>query len=398
MSDTITQEIKILQHNCARSTHTMTSCLEYDLEKKINIICMQESWIELNQITIFHSTYHRIMLEQEQNENHKQKVMTFVSKTFRFSITSRTDLCSNTDIQILNILKTNIENFTILNVYNEKSQKSNSDEYTIERKLTSIELTKNSIICDDFNAHHQWWNSRITSLIRANSLIEWLNKFNCELINISDEYTFTRETSNSVIDLTFATFELASKIVNWSINNDAETDSDHEVIEFAINVEHIKSVNNSMTESFNTQKANWNKFSQYFKNNHASIKNRMIQLMNNFVSKNLNEDAELLRDHIIETSNQSIFKRRSCENSKVWWTNELTEFRKNLARSKRTYKSSRTEENLSIFKKNRNEYFQAIKSAKKQFWSNFLNNAVEKEIFQAYKFIKNNRMKKLSSI
>jgi hypothetical protein len=27
-----------------------------------------------------------------------------------------------------------------------------------------------------------------------------------------------------------------------------------------------------------------------------------------------------------------------------------------------------------------------------------LNNAVEKEVFQAYKFIKNNRMKKLSSI
>ncbi len=62
------------------------------------------------------------------------------------------------------------------------------------------------------------------------------------------------------------------------------------------------------------------------------------------------------------------------------------------------HKASRIEENLKIFKRNRNDYFQAIRSAKKESWSNFLNNAVEKEIFQTYKFTKNNRMKKLPSI
>jgi hypothetical protein len=142
---------------------------------------------------------------------HKQRVITLVSKTFSFSVTSWSDLCSNTNIQILSISETNIENFFVLNVYTEKSQKLNSDEFTIDRKLTTIELTKNSIVCEDFNAHHQWWNSRIISSIRANSLITWLNKFNCELINISDKFTFTRETSISVIDLTFATIDLASK-------------------------------------------------------------------------------------------------------------------------------------------------------------------------------------------
>jgi hypothetical protein len=129
------------------------------------------------------------------------------------------------------------------------------------RKLKTIDFTKNSIICGDFNAHHQWWNSRITSSIRVNVLVEWLNKFNCELINISDEFTFTRENLNSVINLIFATFDLASKITNWSINDDARTESNHEVIEFSINVENIKTINNSMTKKFNTQKANWNKFS-----------------------------------------------------------------------------------------------------------------------------------------
>ncbi len=121
-------------------------------------------------------------------------------------------------------------------------------------------------------------------------------------------------------------------------------------------------------------------------------------MLNNSDSKNLNEDAKLLRDVIIEASNKFISKRRSCENSKVWWSDELTQRRKNLARAKRMYKTLQTKENLSIFKRNRNDYFQAIRAAKKEFWSNFLNNAVEKEVFQAYKFIKNNRMKRLSSI
>jgi hypothetical protein len=159
----------------------------------------------------------------------------------------------------------------VLNVYNEKSQKSNSSEYTIERKLQTIDLTRNSIICDDFNAHYQWWNSRITLSICANVLIEWLNKFNCELINISDEYTFTRENSNSVIDFIFAAVELTSKIKTWSINDDEEIESDHEVIEFTISVEKIETINNSMTEKFNIQKADWNKFSDYFKENHMRI-------------------------------------------------------------------------------------------------------------------------------
>jgi hypothetical protein len=150
----------------------------------------------------------------EQKEIHKQRIMTFVSKSFKFSVTFRSNLCSNTNVQILNILKTNNKNFIILNVYNEKNQKSNLDEYIIKRKLKTMNLTKNSLICDDFNAHHQWWNSIITLSIRLNVLIEWLNKFNCELINISDKYTFTRENSNSVIDLIFARFDFSSKITN----------------------------------------------------------------------------------------------------------------------------------------------------------------------------------------
>ncbi|MBD0343223.1 MAG: hypothetical protein ICV61_20830 [Microcoleus sp. Co-bin12] len=43
-------------------------------------------------------------------------------------------------------------------------------------------------------------------------MISWLVKFNCELINTPDEYTFARGNSKSIIDLTFATPNLTQKI------------------------------------------------------------------------------------------------------------------------------------------------------------------------------------------
>ena len=131
----------------------------------------------------------------------------------------------------------------IINIYNEKNQLSITNKYIIERSLTKIELSANLIICDDFNAYHAWWNFRILFSIWTNSLIDWLIKNQCELINISNEITFSKQcimkndqnrTSTSIIDLTFATLHMINKITNWSINENAFTESDHEIIEFSI--------------------------------------------------------------------------------------------------------------------------------------------------------------------
>ena len=77
---------------------------------------------------------------------------TFVSKSANLNCTSRYNISNDSDIQVLNILS-NIENFMIFNIYNEKCQNENQ-EYTIERKLTSIDISEKAIICGDFNAHH----------------------------------------------------------------------------------------------------------------------------------------------------------------------------------------------------------------------------------------------------
>ena len=88
------------------------------------------------------------------DQNKKFRIMIFVSKKSALKITFKFDISNDSDLQILHITNIDIDDCMIINIYNEKNQFSTSNEYTIERILTKIELSTNSIICDDFNAHH----------------------------------------------------------------------------------------------------------------------------------------------------------------------------------------------------------------------------------------------------
>ena len=88
------------------------------------------------------------------DQNKKFKIMIFISKKSTLKITSRSDISNDSNVQILHITDIDIDDCMIINIYNEKNQLLTSNEYTIERSLTKIELSANSIICDDFNAHH----------------------------------------------------------------------------------------------------------------------------------------------------------------------------------------------------------------------------------------------------
>ena len=96
----------------------MQTILDYAV-KNIDIVLLQESWIEKNDISISHSTFIKITITEQ--ENFKARIMTFISKNANLNCISRYDISNDSDIQILRILS-NIENFIIFNIYNEKSQ------------------------------------------------------------------------------------------------------------------------------------------------------------------------------------------------------------------------------------------------------------------------------------
>ena len=97
-----------------------------------------------------------------------------------------------------------------------------------------LDILEKAVICEDFNGHHSWWNSKVQNSIRLNALISWIYRFTCEFINNIDEMTYTShlEISQWLLDLTFATKKLAENIVNWTINDEIVTKWDHEILLF----------------------------------------------------------------------------------------------------------------------------------------------------------------------
>ncbi len=57
----------------------------------------------------------------------------------------------------------------------------------IERELAKVMLNSEQkvIIIEDFNAHYNWWNAKISNSIRMKALIKWVNLYKCNLINTS---------------------------------------------------------------------------------------------------------------------------------------------------------------------------------------------------------------------
>ena len=115
-----------MQHNCARKTANMHTCLEIGLERNIDFILVQELWIAKDNIYIIsHTAYHTIL---PGFCDVRPRVAVFVKKDLIHQFYYRSDLCKDSNIIILDILNSEIPDFQIMNVYNEKSLKENCND------------------------------------------------------------------------------------------------------------------------------------------------------------------------------------------------------------------------------------------------------------------------------
>src|SRR5947207_1812488 len=155
--------IQFMQQNVDKNDSKMHTCLQIDLKLNIDFILFQEFFVNTNSMTIIsHSVYYCIMSESEKI---RFRVMIFAKKSSKYQFCQRSDICSDTDILIIDIndsLNSDAEVIQLINVYNEKSLSENSNEWTVKRSLQNITPAKNTIVCGDFNAHHSWWNSAVS--------------------------------------------------------------------------------------------------------------------------------------------------------------------------------------------------------------------------------------------
>ena len=198
----------------------------------------------------------------------------------KLQCTPRTDLIDDSDMQIIEITIDEVRKVQIINIYNEKSQ-NDRETYTTDRLLIKYQPTSTDqfVICGDFNAHHNWWNSKTQHAIRSENLVKWLKINKCNLINTPDLCTFYAYSgsSSSVIDLTFANSKIENAITNWAIDENAITGSDHEVIRFDLiaSFKNLTSHATALQNKYNCNKADWNKFARFLDENSINYESKV---------------------------------------------------------------------------------------------------------------------------
>ena len=245
----------------------MHTCLEIDLELKIDYILFQEPYINMTtKMTISHSAYYCIMPESEEV---RPRVMIFAKKSSRFQFCQRSDICSDTDILIIDIndsLNAKAEVIQLINIYNKKSLAENSNEWTVKRSLKDVIPHANTIICGDFNSHYSWWNLAVldAEARKATILVNWLQQFQFDLISESDSGTFHRNNlvRNSNIDLVFSTSNI-SQYISWWKDEEYTIGLKHDMIFFSISKKNDILIENPLyAYQYNFEKVDWKKINE----------------------------------------------------------------------------------------------------------------------------------------
>jgi len=109
----------------------MHTYLQIVLELNIDFVLFQKLFVNTNSMTtISHLAYYCIMLESE-SEKIRFRVIIFAKKNSRFQFYQRLNICSDTDILVIDIndtLNSNTEVIQLINIYNEKSLSENNNK------------------------------------------------------------------------------------------------------------------------------------------------------------------------------------------------------------------------------------------------------------------------------
>ena len=410
------RRIKFIQVNLNRQDIAHQTALQLAFENKTDILLLQEPHCPRNfqlggYVGLQHSAFHLVTPEPTtslSNIRRKPRVLTYVRKASNLDFSPKYDLCSDPDIQVIEVVGR--EAYYIVNVYNERERLEGPGPSqalgltTVERKLQYLYLQNPSLIVGDFNLHHPWWNSAANParVSKAEVLVRWLERNKASLLVDPEETskggTFIRSNlvTTSIIDLAFYTSFRTLVWSNWRYIE--STGSDQETIAFeAIDYARSNSQKPASLPSYNYKKADWKEFAKILVARESSL----LQAIELAISScEYEEVAYILSNTIKEAADQAIPRKRVSEHSKPWWDEELTHLRKAFNTAYRAYKKHKSSTFEEAYKATRNTYFQAVRKKKEECWVNYLESLDlgSGEVFSARRYTRERGQTKVPTI
>lgn len=172
-------------------------------------------------------------------DNVTPRVMAYVRRRNDFTVTLRSDLASDADLQILQIDQPPHTPVIVANVYNQRAG-DDPQLWTIDR-LVNVTFPTNLpvIVSGDWNLHHPLWSANdCPPSPKAEMLVDWTLENGLVMLNEKGTPTFFSHDGRSLstLDLTFANHAAVTEeaVCNWRVDRDLSCDSDHFALTWSI--------------------------------------------------------------------------------------------------------------------------------------------------------------------
>ena len=390
---TTTLPIRIAQLNTQRKKTVITQLLN-NLAEEFDILIIQEpSWgrigsdpcsgIEIHGPTSVRGWNIILPVPSAAGSATRPRTLTYYRPRPDYTITLRTDIIEDRDIQVLDVLQINQNPITIINIYNDTPQKENCILAQL-RQVDNIIREHPTIITGDFNMHHPLWSREDRTSTQdqlSEDAVNWLASKGLSILNTKGEITHLARHSGerpSVIDLTFAnnTAIAQDTIKDWAVHPQLSLDSDHNTIIFTID-QGREEVENPLDIKYNTKDIQPDDWIKTFEDEMAKEK-AALDLLHHAeqpTQEQLDNYAEKITKSIQAALEAASKPRRKSPQSKSWWDDDLKEAaaQVNAARwEQQTYQQTLGEYSPQIQAKicrNRN-FFKRLCQFKKRSWIN----------------------------
>ncbi|XP_049885128.1 uncharacterized protein LOC126380050 [Pectinophora gossypiella] len=234
----------------------------------------------------------------------------------------------------------------------------------LDRLGTAVRRTTQSkvIVLGDFNAHSTAWGSPETD-DRGEAVEEWAALCGLVLLNCGSTDTWVRRQSGSIVDLTFASPALASRVSNWRVLDDVETLSDHRYVTFEVSTSSGDNI--SRREDRPSVFPRWSlvRLNEELLEEAAIVQAWTMQPVD---PAEVHEGALKFREALTRMCDAAMprAKRRPPRRAVYWWTQDIADLREACVAARREFTryrrlQSRSEEREDLL---HNIYSQSKKS------------------------------------
>ena len=412
---TTTQPIKIAQLNVQRKKH-LTIQLLNDPPTDFDVLLIQEpAWSFIGRDPtsgrdvngpVALQGWATILPVTSLNANSpRPRTLTYYRPRADYSITLRSDLLEDRDVQILEISQTDQPTTTVINVYND----SPSGDQCILYKLRDIYNTLPThpmLITGDFNLHHPSWSREDRALDQdqmSTTIADWMAENNFSLLNQRGEITHLARHAGerpSVIDLSFANPEAVAQdtFKQWAIDPSLSFDSDHNAITFTLD-HGLKEIPDLFPIKYNTKAIDPEEWDKTLEEELTKMENILNPLLNveDPSNEQLDTYAETLSETIQNTLARTAPTRKHSIHAKPWWDKDLTNANRSVAMARTLNQNHQSltgefDHHLQTNVVRNRNYFKRLCKVKKKTWINkTLENASSNDIWSFPKWSRGTR-------